>query len=346
MPFKAMDILGITILVDYNEMLKQAGVEVDYIMNPCPLEATEDELIAAIGDADAVVTQNLFHPFTRKVLSNLSNLKFSISVGVGYDKLDVDAATDLGIMVANVPDLSLEEVSDHAMALILACTRRVVELNNMVKSGEWKAQPDRDIGSEIWPKMFKLRGKTLGLIAFGRIPRALTPKAKGFGLRIVAYDPYIDEDIFKKYGVERVTDLNKLLAQSDVVSVHAPLNAETRHMVGLEQLQKMKPSACLVNTARGPVVDHEALYTALSQGGIAAAAFDVTEPEPIARDNPLLKLDNFIVTAHSAHAFSSSHPDLPKRPVEEIIRVVKGEWPVGLINKQVKERYLQKWSKS
>jgi len=346
MPFKAMDILGITILVDYNKMLKQAGVEVDYIMNPCSLEATEDELITAIGDADAVVTQNLFQPFTRKVLSNLGNLKFSISVGVGYDKLDVDAATELGIMVANVPDLSLEEVSDHAMALILACTRRVVELNNIVKSGGWKAQPDRDIGSEIWPKMFRLRGKTLGLIAFGRIPRALTPKAKGFGLRILAYDPYIDEDIFKKYGVERVTDLDELLAQSDVVSVHAPLNAETRHMVGLEQLQKMKPSACLVNTARGPVVDHEALYTTLSQGGIAAAAFDVTEPEPIALDNPLLKLDNFIVTPHSAHAFSSSHPDLPKRPVEEIIRVVKGEWPVGLINKQVKEKYLQKWSKS
>ncbi len=346
MTFKAMDILGITMLVDYNEMFRQAGVDVEYIMNPCSLESTEDELIAAIGDAEAVVTQNLFQPFTRKVLSSLPNLKFSISIGVGFDKLDVDAATELGIMVANVPDLSLEEVSDHTMALILACTRKVVVLNNVIKAGGWKEQPDRVIGSEIWPGMSKLKGQTLGLIAFGPIPRTLVPKAKGFGMRIIAYDPYIDDDIFKQYGVERITDLDELLAQADAVSIHAPLNPETRHMVGLEQMQKMKPTACLINTARGPVVDHEALYTVLSQGGIAAAAFDVTEPEPINPDSPLLKLDNFIVTGHSAHAFSSSHPDMPKRPVEEIIRVVKGEWPIGLINKDIREKYLQKWGKS
>ena len=193
--------------------------------------------------------------------------------------------------------------------------------------------------------MWTLRGKTLGLVAFGRIARAVVPKAKGFGLRILAYDPYLEDGIFKEYGVERITDLNELLTQSDVVSMHTPLTKETRHMIGLEQMKKMKPTACLVNTARGPVVDPDALNTALTEGIIAAAGFDVTEPEPISPDSPLLKLDNFIVTGHSAHAFSSSHPDMPKRPVEEIIRVVKGEWPIGLINKEVKEKYLQKWGK-
>ena len=344
MAFKVVDLLGMSVVVDYEGMFKEAGVGVELVGNFCSLEATEDEIIAAMGDADAAITQATYQPFSRGVFSSLSNLKFVVSVGVGYDKMDVDAATELGILTANVPDFCLEEVSDHAMALILACTRRIVQLNHIVKTVGWKEQPDRYIGGEVWGKMTKLRGLTLGLIAFGRIPRALVPKAKGFGMRIIAYDPYLEADVFREFDVERV-GLDELLTESDVVSVHAPFNLETRHMVGLEQLKKMKPTACLVNTARGPIVDHQALYTALTEGHIAAAGFDVTEPEPINLDNPLLKLDNFIVTAHSAHANSAANPGLSQRPGEEIIRVVRGEWPVGLIDQRVKEKYLHKWNK-
>ena len=259
--------------------------------------------------------------------------------------MDVDAATESGVLTANIPDFCIDEVSDHAMALVLACTRRIVQLDNIVKTVGWKEQPDRYIGGEMWAKMTKLRGLTLGLIAFGRIARAVAPKAKGFGMRVVAYDPYLEPDVFTEHGVERV-ELDQLLAESDVVSVHTPCNSETRHMVGLQELRRMKPTAVLVNTARGPIVDHKALCTALTDGLIAAAGFDVTEPEPINRDNPLLTLDNFIVTAHSAHANSAANPGLSTRPAEEIIRVLKGEWPIGLIDQRVKEKYVSKWGRS
>ncbi len=343
MPLKAVDLLGVSIMVDYAEMFKQAGVDVELDVKPCPIGAAEDEIIAAAGDADALITQCTFQPFPRRVLSSLSKCRFITSIGVGYDSLDVDAATEFGIMVANVPDASMEEVSDHTMALILTCTRRIVELNDVVKNGGWKSIGEPHIANDIWPKMSRLRGQTLGLIALGRIPRALVPKAKGFGLRVIAYDPHADAGTFQKLDVERV-GLDQLLAQSDIVSVHTPLTAETTSLLGLEQLKKMKPTACLVNTARGAVIDHEALYTALTQGLISMAAVDVTEPEPIPHDSPLLKLENFIVTAHSAGLSPPALTDLQRRPGEEVIRVARGEWPVGLLNPEVKEKYQQKWA--
>ena len=173
MAFKVIDLLGMSMVVDYEAMFKEAGVDAELVANFCPLDATEDQIIAAAADADAVITQTLFQPFSRRVFESLPKLKFAISVGVGYDKMDVEAATECGTLVANVPDFCLEEVSDHAMALILACTRRVVQINDIVKAGGWKEQPDSRMGAEEWPKMTKLRGLTLGLIAFGRIPRAV-----------------------------------------------------------------------------------------------------------------------------------------------------------------------------
>jgi len=342
MAYKVVDLLGMSMVMDYAGMFKEAGVDVELVGNFCSLEATEDQVIAAVGDADAAVTQGTYQPFTRRVFSSLDNLKFVVSIGVGYDKMDVDAATELGIMAANIPDFCLDEVSDHVMALVLACTRRIVEINSIVKTVGWKEQPDRYIGGEMWAKMTKLRGRTLGLIAFGRIAQAVVPKAKGFGMRVIACDPCLEPEVFDEHGVERV-GLDRLLAESDVVSVHAPFNSETRHMLGIEELRRMKPTAVLVNTARGPIVDHEALYIALAEGSIAAAGFDVTEPEPINSDNPLLKLDNFIVTAHSAHANSASSPGLSLRPAEEVIRVVRGEWPVGLLDPRMKETYQRRW---
>ncbi len=343
MAFKVAQLLELPGMPDYSEIFRQAEVEVELAKRIDPIPLTEDQIIDAVGDADAAIAGTTVQPFSRKVLASLSNFKFIMSIGIGYDNLDVKAATELGILAANIPDYCLEEVSDHAMAFILACTRRVVQLNEIVTRGGWKSLAEPYIQSEIWPRLSRLRGQTLGLIGFGRIPQALVPKAKGFGLRIIAYDPYIASGVFRELQVEQV-DLDQLLAQSDIVSVHAPLTSETTHLLGLEQLKKMKPTACLINTARGPIVDHDALYAALSQGHISMAAIDVTEPEPLPTDSPLLKLDNIIITAHCAGISPSSTAEMLSRPGEEIIRVVKGEWPIGLLNPQVKEKYRRKWA--
>jgi len=345
MAFKAVDILGISMLQDYAKMFKEAGLDIELIVNPCPLGATEAELIAAGKDGDAIIAQVSYQSITRKVLTHWKNCKLITSIGIGYENLDVDAATEFGIMAANVPDANIEDVSDHTMGLILACTRRIVQLNNVVKKGGWTSVASPQIIGEVWPHLSRLRGQTLGLIAFGKIPRALAPKARGFGLRIIVYDPYLSPDIIRRFEVEQV-DLDQLLANSDIVSIHTPLTSETKHILGLKELKKMKPTACLINTARGGVVDHKALYTALTKGYIAAAAFDVTEPEPINPDNPLLKLDNFIVTAHSAGLSPQALAEMQLRPGDEIIRVASGKWPFGLVNPEVKTRYIKKWGKA
>ena len=343
MAFKAVDILGISLLQDYSKMFKEAGVNVELAVNPCSLQATEQEIITAAKDADAVIAQASFQAMTRKVLTGLKKCKLITSVGIGYENLDVAAATEFCIMAANVPDANIEDVSDHTMGLILSCTRRIVQLNDAVKKGLWTSVASPHMIGEIWPHLSRLRGQTLGLIAFGRIPRALVPKAKGFGLRIIVCDPYLSSDIVRKFDVEQV-DMEQLLTESDIVSIHTPLTPETKHILGLKQLKKMKPTACLINTARGGVVDPKALYTALTKGYIAMAAFDVTEPEPIPADSPLLKLDNFICTAHSAGLSPQSLAEMQRRPGDEIIRVVKGQWPVGLVNPEVKIKYRKKWA--
>lgn len=343
MAFKAVDILGISLMQDYAKMFKEAGVNVELAVNPCSLQATEQEIITAAKDADAVIAQASFQAMTRKVLTSLKNCRLITSVGIGYENLDVAAATEFGIMAANVPDANIEDVSDHTMGLILSCTRRIVQLNDAVKKGLWTSVASPHMIGEIWPHLSRLRGQTLGLIAFGKIPRALAPKAKGFGLRIIVCDPYLSSDIVRKFEVEQV-DMDQLLTESDIVSIHTPLTPETKHILGLKQLKKMKPTACLINTARGGVVDPKALYTALTKGYIAMAAFDVTEPEPLPTDSPLLKLDNFICTAHSAGLSPQSLTEMQRRPGDEIIRVIKGQWPVGLVNPEVKVKYRKKWA--
>jgi D-3-phosphoglycerate dehydrogenase len=340
--FKVVDILGISAFVGYEEMFKDAGVNVELLVNPCSPESTEDEIISAVKDADAVVAQTTSISLSRKVISTLTKCRLISSIGVGYDYLDVDAATEYGILATNVPDASVREVSDHTMALLLACTRGVVRLNEVVRQGDWTALASPKV-AEVWPKLSRLEGQTIGLIAFGRLAKAVVPKAKGFGLRVIAYDPYVPQEEFSALDVEQV-DLDRLLSESDIVSIHLPHTAETIKLLGMEQFKKMKPNACLVNTGRGATVDHEALHAALTQGLISMAAFDVTEPEPIPPDSPLLKLDNFIVTAHSAGISPQALEEIQRRPAKEIIRVIKGEWPVGLLNPEVKEKYLAKWA--
>ncbi|NQT48852.1 MAG: C-terminal binding protein [Chloroflexi bacterium] len=328
-----------SIMPDYGEMLGEAGIDVEFAKADC---ATEDEIIAVAHDADAVIGVATFQRFSRKVIEGLGRCRLIVSIGIGFDHLDIEAATQHGILSANVPDFCLEEVSDHTMALILACTRRIIELDKTVKEGGWKREPDPDIQQAVWPTMSHLRDQALGLIGFGRIAQALVPKARGFGMRIIAHDPYVGPGVIESLHVDRV-ELGKLLAEADIVSIHTPLTAETGHLLGLEEFKKMKPTAYLINTARGGIIDQGALCTALDGGFLAGAALDVSDPEPIDPNDPLLRMDNVIVTAHSAGISPSALAELMRRPVDEIARVIKGEWPVGLIDPKAKVSYRQKW---
>ena len=343
MNLKVAQLLIVDGMPDYEEMFKQAGLGVELVKKH---SLTEEEIIANAKDAEAIICIGTFQPFSEKVMAGLDRCRLITSIGIGYDRIDVKAATKNCIMVANVPDYCWEEVSDHLMGLILACTRSIVRLDREVRKGGWKqeVQVDENIQKRIRPGMTRLKGQTMGMVGFGGVSRAMVPKAKGFGLRLMAYDPYVSSEIFEALAVEEVKDLDRLLAQADIVVTNANLTPETRYIIGLEQLKKMKPTACIVNAARGPLIDPPALYTALSEGYISMAGLDVTEPEPLPSDDPLLKLDNVIITAHSAHFSPASWHELFHRPGEDIIRLFRdGEPPKGLLNPEVKEDFIMKW---
>jgi len=277
--------------------------------------------------------------FSARVIESLAKCRLIAVTSIGYDSVDIAAATEHGICVANVPYYCIEEVSDHAMALILACHRKFYQLIPDVKSGKWSTNPD--YLNALRP-LHRLSGRTLGLVGFGNIARALVPKAKAFGLRVIAYSPHVPDAVFERFQVESV-DLDQLLRESDFVSVHAALTPETRHMIGLEQFNEMKSTAYLINTARGELVDEKALYAALSGGLIAGAGLDVLELEPPTPDNPLLKLSNVLVTGHFAYYSEESRHELFKWPWEEVTRVLKRQWPRGLVNPSVKDRFVSRW---
>jgi len=237
----------------------------------------------------------------------------------------------------------VEEVSDHAMALILACARKIVHLNEAAKKGQWGLSASGiEIQQGIWPKMTRLQGQTLGLLGLGKVSRALVPKAQGFQLRVIAYDPYISPEVAQQIGVELV-DLKRLLRESDFLSIHAALTPETKHIMNAEAFDQMKPTACLINTARGGFVDEAALYQALKEGKIAMAALDVADPEPPDPKSPLLAMNNVISTAHSAFFSPTSEAERWHRPVAEVTRVMRGEWPRSVVNPQAKEKYVARW---
>jgi len=289
----------------------------------------EDEIIKAAKDADALLV--VFAPITRRVLSSLPELKVVVRYGVGYDTIDVDAATDNNVIVVNIPDFCLEEVSDHAMALLLACARRLVWSTEGLKRGRWG---EVQMGTVKEPSLFE---QTLGVVGCGNIGSRIARKAQCFGLKTIGYDPYLDKSVAKKHGVKLVS-LPELLKESDYVCLQTPLNEETRHMIGEKELKQMKPTAYLINTARGAVVDEAALIKALQQRRIAGAGLDVFEKEPIAPDNPLLKMDNVILTPHYAVHTSTAMKRLRLSVAQEAARVLTGKWPRHWVNQGVKPK--------
>jgi len=300
---------------------------------------TEDQIIQACKDADAIVCGATTQPFNRKVIENLPKCRIIANIGIGYDKLDVQAATDHTILATNVPDYCLEEVSDQAMALILALYRKLFPAAAKSAEGKWLMFPEH---SKTLMPIFRLRGRTLGLLGLGRIGRAMVPKAKGFGMKVIAYDPYIPAKVATDMGVELV-DKDILLAQSDYLSLHAPANPDGTPLMGAKEFKKMKPTAYLINTARGSLVDEKALIAALNAKQIAGAGLDVMHGEPPSTDNPLFKMPNVIISGHSGQLSVEATMELFRRPLQECARVLQGEWPGGLLNPQVKDKFVARF---
>jgi D-3-phosphoglycerate dehydrogenase len=247
-----------------------------------------------------------------------------VRYGVGYDTVDVAAATRRGIYVCNVPDYGTDEVSDHAITLLLAISRKLLILARGVQEGVWSVEPAKPVG--------RLRGRTLGIVGLGRIGAMTAAKAQAFGIRVIAHDPLRPMHEFAERNVGRAT-LDELLQASDYVSLHAPLSDETRHLIDERALGLMKPTAFLVNTARGGLVDGAALARALRSGRIAGAALDVTEQEPIPRESPLLGLENCLLTPHAAWYSDESAAALQRLAGEEAARLVRGEAPRCPVNR-------------
>jgi len=291
--------------------------------------ATEDEMIEAAKDADAIITWGA--QITRRVMEALPKCKVIVRYGIGFDTIDVDAATDNDILVVNVPDFCWEEVSNHAITLLLACAKKLVLLNDLTKQGLW-AESKR-----AQAPMGSIYGQTLGIIGCGNIGRMTARKAQCFGLKILGYDPYVDKSLAKESGITLVS-LPELLKESDFVSVHALLNKETWHLIGEKEFKQMKPTAYFINTSRGSVVDEPALIKALQEKWIAGAALDVFEKEPVDSDNPLLKMDNVVVTPHSASYSDVAFKRLRTSVGQEAARVLSGRWPKNVVNKTVKPK--------
>jgi D-3-phosphoglycerate dehydrogenase len=309
---------------------------------------TEDELISNTADADAVICTAPLQPFTRRVLGELAKCRILASFGLGYDRVDLAAANEYGIVVTNTPGYCIDEVSDTAVALMLALGRKLFQLDKAVKERQVRFVPfDRKAIEEIAkPPVLRMRNQTIGIIGLGSIGTATALKAKGLGMRVIGYDPYILGGVLASRGIEPV-GLDTLLKDSDFVVIHALVTEETRGMLGYEEFKKMKPNSYLINTSRGDILDQPALVRALQEGLIAGAGLDVTVDEPVAPDNPLLKMLNVIFTGHSAwySAVADSGPEFWYKPMEQVILALKGEWPPYAVNPQAKGRWKEKWGK-
>jgi D-3-phosphoglycerate dehydrogenase / 2-oxoglutarate reductase len=297
--------------------LKAASVE----LVQRPLREADGSVAKEVAEADVLISGGAV--VDEAALSQLRNVRFLLRPYVGYDDIDVDAATRHGIVFANVPDAFIEEVANHTLALILAGNRKLLETDRFVKSGKWSAGARN---REASVPIRRLSTLTLGLVGFGNIAKLVVDRARPFGFRFLAADPFVTAEAAAAIGVTLVP-LDQLLAESDVVSLHVFLNAETRGMINARCLSLMKPEAYLVNTSRGPVVDEKALVAALQAGQIAGAGLDVFEVEPMAADSPLLQMQNVTLTSHIASYSIEGDINHQARTAEILLQVVNGGLP-------------------
>lgn len=297
------------------EVLAKIGADLEIAKDPRP-----EAILQVVRDADAVLTT--YAKLTGDLITKMTRCRVISRFGIGVDNVDIVSATESGIVVTRVPDYCLDEVSDHAMALLLSLVRKVPFLNARTQSGAWQMSAAIPI--------HRIRGATLGLVGFGRIPQLVAPKAHAFGMRVIAHDPYVSKDVLSRAGVEGV-DLYELVKTSDCISIHAPLTSTTHHLFNADVFRQMKPTAYLVNTARGPIVDERALAEALDRRQLAGAALDVMENEPPTCSR-LWGRDNVIITPHASFYSEESLVELQIKAAEEVVRVLSGESPQNPVN--------------
>jgi glyoxylate reductase len=316
-------------------MLPQKAL--DLILPVCDAEVWQDELppprdvlLAKVHDLDGLLSL-LTDKIDATLMDNAPKLKVVSNCAVGFDNIDVPAATQRGIAVGNTPGVLTETTADFAFALMMAAARRVVEGDRYTRAGKWKTWGLTVLlGQDVY-------GATLGLIGLGRIGAAMAKRATGFEMRVLYYDPYRREDLEQQLGIT-YADLDTVVRESDFVSVHTPLTNETRKLVNADLLRKMKKTAILINTSRGPVVDQAALYVALRDGVIAGAALDVTDPEPIPPTEPLLTLENCIIAPHIASASVTTRTKMATMAAENLLAGLRGEKLPTPVNPEVQPR--------
>ena len=306
---------------------------------------TEEKLIDGCTSADAVVCSGPVQPWSGRVIRSLENCRIIASLGIGYDRIDLEAANEKCIVVTNVPDYCIDEVSTHAISLMLALNRKLFLMDRVVRESSTNfVPPNRARVTKVLQPVARLNEQVLGIVGLGRIGTAAALKARGLGMQVVAHDPYVWDAVMRSHGVEPV-DFETLLKTADAVSIHCSLNDETREMFDDRAFASMKPSACLINTARGEVVDESALIRALKAERIAGAGLDVTVKDPLPEDDPLRNVPHTILTGHGA--WYSSRADSPgefwQKAMGQVALALQGRWPAYPVNPEIKSRWIKTW---
>jgi D-3-phosphoglycerate dehydrogenase len=297
-------------------------VEAEFVPAHCK---SEEEVINLAKDADAVITE--YAPITGHVIERLERCKIISMNAAGYDNVDLNAATDAGILLVNCPDYCYDEVADHTIALLLACARGVVRFDRRIQKGHW------DFKSA--GKLHRIKGSTFGVLGFGGVGRSVARKARVFGMETIAFDPYLDDEVFKREGVMRVA-FETLLKESDFVSIHIPRTPETARLISRNEFNAMKNSAYIINTSRGSIIDEEALLNALEQGIIRGAALDVMENEPADFESRLFSCENLIITPHAGFYSEEAMVEVRMRAAQAVVRVLcEGKLPKSVVNREL-----------
>ncbi len=303
------------------------GLDYELILH---LPKSMEETVEAVRGADVII--DMYAAMPEEVIASIDTASAIVSVGHGYEQIDSEAATEHGVMLANTADMCIEEVANHTLLLVLACSSRLLQLDSLVKEGAWR--DSREEGAKVG----QAYGQTLGMVGFGNIARATARRAAGFRMELLAHAPHAQPWTALDYGVELVGSLGELAERSDFVSMHVPLNNSTWRMAGETLFKRMKPTAYFINTCRGGIVDEEALISALSTGEIAGAGLDVFEQEPVEPDNPLLSMKNVITTPHTAGNSPLAVERALMRAGEEAARILRGSWPMSWVNPEVRTK--------
>ena len=342
MSFKVVNTIHLPDIDFGDHLLQSFGAKVVSAMG-----RTEKELIDCTAHADGVVCSGPVQPWTGRVISALGNCRIIASLGIGYDRIDLDAATEKCIVVTNVPDYCIDEVSTHAVSLMLALNRRLFVMDGAVRRSATNfVPPNRKSVEQVIRPVLRLQDQVLGIVGLGRIGTATALKARGLGMKVIAWDPYVWDAVMRSHGVEPV-DMDTLFKTADMISIHCSLTEETRTMIDDQAISKMKSTAYLINTARGEVVDEAALIRALNDGRILGAGLDVTHNDPLPEDDPLRAAPNTILTGHGAwySTQADSSVEFWHKAMAQVALALRGRWPSYPVNPQVKPQWLKKWGR-